>query len=248
MKLGLALPIAGGHPVIEAARAAEDLGIDGVFVFDHYLTNLRPKVLPANDPLALLGALASSTRRIALGSLVYRAAPTPVRVSVHAFCSLIGIAGPRLIAGVGIGGNEIEDEFRKFGYSYPSFLTRTRAAAELATSLTATGIPTWVGGSSSTAERIASRCGAGLNLWNADIGSFGQRARKVKEHGIEISWAGPWAASSLTGDCGTSLSHHFDALLTHGASWAVIAPAGLSTTADLPTTYRRISEAWQSAT
>lgn len=248
MKLGLALPIAGGRLAIEAARIAEDLGVDGVFVFDHYSTRSRPEVLSASDPFVLLGALVSSTTRISLGSLVYRAATTPVGISVHAFCSLMDFAGTRLIAGIGIGGHEFEDELREFGYSCPDYFTRTQVAGDLAISLTAFGVPTWVGGSSTAAEGIALRSGAGLNLWNADIEAFGRRARKATQHNIEISWAGPWEASSLTSDRGASLSTHFDALRANGASWAVIAPRGVATTAELPATYRRISEIWQSAT
>lgn len=247
MKLGLTLPLVGGIAVVEAAYAAEELGVDGVFLFDHYSTKSRPESLAANDPFVLLGALASATTQMFLGSLVYRAASTPVGVSEHAFRSLMDFAGDRLIAGIGIGGHEIEDELRNFSVSCPSYTARVQTTAKLARMLTSAGVCTWVGGSSIDAEGIALRNGAGLNLWNAGLAAFGARARKAIEQGIKISWAGPWAASSLRSDGGTALIHHFESLRATGASWAVIAPIGLTAMPELRAAYRRILECWQSA-
>lgn len=247
MKLGLALPISGGSAALEAARIAEGLGFDGVFVFDHYFTRARQVMLPANDPLVLLGALSSSTTQIAVGSLVYRAAASPVDVSAHAFRCLTDLAGTRLIAGVGIGGREFEDECRYLGLSSPAFSTRTQMTDQLAVTLTADGIRIWIGGYSAAAAEIAERSGACLNLWNAGIDAFARRARESLRRGIEISWAGPWAAVPTARGPDPALIRHFDALKSNGASWVVIAPTGVTTKAQLSATYRRISKSWVSA-
>lgn len=232
---------------MEAARVAQDLGIDGVFVFDHYVTRSRPGALAGNDPLALVGALCASTAEVAIGSLVYRSAAMPVGVSAHAFVTLAKLAGSRLIAGIGIGGRDFELEWREFGDSYPEQPARAEMTEKLADSLIASGVRTWIGGSGASAEEIASRSGAGLNLWGVDIESFGARAQRLTERGNEISWAGPWATSSPTGIGEQVLAHQFDSLKSNGASWAVIAPTGLERAGDIPAAYRRIRKCWLSA-
>lgn len=247
MKLGVALPVAGGRVAIEAGRSAEDLGFDGVFIFDHYSTKVRPEALQANDPFVMLGALCSSTAHLNIGSLVYRSGTIPVRASAHAYESLAAFAGIRLIAGIGIGGREFENESISLGSTYPGFSVRATMAGELVAALTTAGVRTWVGGLTAAAERIAFQSRACLNLWNANSETFSRRARAAHKEGIEISWAGPWAASPPGRGGIKALSHHFETLRGAGASWAVIAPTGVPTPAGLPDAYRRILASWHSA-
>ena len=85
MKIGITLPQfrheAGS--AIEAARRAEDLGLDGVFCFDHLWPMAQPD-RPALSMAPLLGALAASTSTISVGTLVSRVGLVPDGVLVAA--------------------------------------------------------------------------------------------------------------------------------------------------------------------
>jgi alkanesulfonate monooxygenase SsuD/methylene tetrahydromethanopterin reductase-like flavin-dependent oxidoreductase (luciferase family) len=70
MKVGVTLPQFRDESdtALDAARRAEELGIDGVFCFDHLWPMGQPG-RPALSSGPLLGALAASTSTIALGTL-----------------------------------------------------------------------------------------------------------------------------------------------------------------------------------
>ena len=68
VRVGLTLPSFVEDPAtpLAVARAAEDAGIHGVFAFDHlFRTSAAGALRPALECTALLGALATATRRIA---------------------------------------------------------------------------------------------------------------------------------------------------------------------------------------
>ena len=82
MKVGVTLPQFRDEAdtALSAARRAEALGIDGVFVFDHLWPMGHPG-RPALSSGPLLGALAASTTTIHLGTLVAGSACSPTRSS-----------------------------------------------------------------------------------------------------------------------------------------------------------------------
>jgi len=84
--------------VLGAARRAEELGLDGVFVFDHLWPMGAPQ-RPALSAFPVLGAIAASTRRVCFGPLVARVGLVPVAVLVAELLSLDRMAPGRLIAG-----------------------------------------------------------------------------------------------------------------------------------------------------
>jgi alkanesulfonate monooxygenase SsuD/methylene tetrahydromethanopterin reductase-like flavin-dependent oxidoreductase (luciferase family) len=55
------------HVLAELARAAEDAGWDGCFIWDHIQVE---RSVPVADPRVALAAMALVTRRIRLGPLV----------------------------------------------------------------------------------------------------------------------------------------------------------------------------------
>ena len=66
VRVGLTLPSFVEDPEIPiaVARAAEDAGLDAVFVFDHLWRGDPPNRRPALECFALLGAVAAETTRI----------------------------------------------------------------------------------------------------------------------------------------------------------------------------------------
>jgi alkanesulfonate monooxygenase SsuD/methylene tetrahydromethanopterin reductase-like flavin-dependent oxidoreductase (luciferase family) len=94
----------GRSPVREAARHAEDLGLDSVWVGDHLLTG-RP-VLESTITLATAAAV---TDRVAVGLSVFVPAMRPLVWAAKQLATLQVVSGGRLIVGVGSGGPGPDD-------------------------------------------------------------------------------------------------------------------------------------------
>jgi len=95
---------------VRVAQAAETSGWDAIFVWDHLAFVWGP---PAADPWVTLGALASSTEHLRLGTAV---TPVPRRrpqVLAQQVATLDVLSGGRAIFGAGLGG--VASEFGKFG-------------------------------------------------------------------------------------------------------------------------------------
>lgn len=101
--------------VADLARAAEDAGWDGVFVWDH-VTYVKADALPLADPWVLLTAVALATERIRLGPLVTPLARRRMSVLARQTATLDRLSGGRLVQGVGLGW-PVEDEFGAWGES-----------------------------------------------------------------------------------------------------------------------------------
>ena len=123
MKVGIQLPswgvtAFGAQECLALAQRAEALGFDSLWVGDHLIESPQLRELGGDGQLeafTLLGAVATSTRHIAIGSCVV----IPIRPSVHtwvAFASLSHLAPGRVIAGLGVGG--FEPEFQALGLDF----------------------------------------------------------------------------------------------------------------------------------
>jgi alkanesulfonate monooxygenase SsuD/methylene tetrahydromethanopterin reductase-like flavin-dependent oxidoreductase (luciferase family) len=114
VRFGLYLPPFGpfGDPavLVEIAVRAETAGWDGVFLWDHVLTD----AMPIADPWTTLAAIAHATDHILLGPMV---TPLPRRrpwiVARHA-STVSRLSGGRLVVGTGVGSDESGD-FSGFG-------------------------------------------------------------------------------------------------------------------------------------
>src|SRR5437868_7545120 len=136
MKLGICLPHYG-RPIevgrmLEVARAAEDAGLDSVWVTDHVIVPKTANVIYREhmlDPLAVLPWLAGVTRHVALGTSVvilpYRS-PIPV---AKLLASVDVLSGGRLIVGAAIGW--LEGEFEALGVPFKERASRSDEALEL---------------------------------------------------------------------------------------------------------------------
>ena len=214
MKVGITLPQfrEDAEPALETARLAEEAGIDGVFVFDHLWPIGRPD-RPALHSLALLGALAVETKRVALGSLVSRVGLLPDAVLVNALFTVDRMAGGRLIAGLGVGDRLSRAENEAFGVPFAPVPERMASLVQCCRELRSTGVVTWVGGLSDRVRQVAAEEDVALNLWGVDV------ARVAATRATEVTWAGQVGPD-------VDIAAHLAALRDAGATWAVCAPIG----------------------
>ncbi|MDP3767864.1 MAG: TIGR03619 family F420-dependent LLM class oxidoreductase [Dehalococcoidia bacterium] len=190
--------------VLDAARQAEEAGIDGLFAGDHVTFYGA-----GNDGLINLAAVAAVTQRLQLMTSVYLLAlrhPTPVALQ----CAMIDqLSDGRLVLGVGIGGED-ENEWWACGIDPKTRARRTDEALQVLRSLWTQeettfegtyfqlnkvrmqpkpfrdeGVPIHVGGRSDAALRRTARYGdAWISIWVS--------ARRMKEAREKID---EWAAA-----------------------------------------------------
>jgi probable F420-dependent oxidoreductase, Rv2161c family len=131
MKYGIDVAILGEladpRRVVELARAAEESGWDGLFVWDHLAFAWGT---PSADPWVTLAAAAQATSRLVLGPAV---TPLPRRrpaVVAHTVASLDVLSGGRVVFAAGLGG--VEAEFTAFGEPSEARLRAARLDEALA--------------------------------------------------------------------------------------------------------------------
>jgi probable F420-dependent oxidoreductase len=120
MKIGLSLRNMGSQStrglIADAARAAEEAGIDDLWVADHLA--LAPEDSEGSDgrylePLATLAFLAGITQRVGLGVGVLIVPYRPALLSAKWVATIQELSGGRLILGAGVGW--MDKEFRALG-------------------------------------------------------------------------------------------------------------------------------------
>jgi alkanesulfonate monooxygenase SsuD/methylene tetrahydromethanopterin reductase-like flavin-dependent oxidoreductase (luciferase family) len=222
LKVGLTLPQFGEDPeaCIEVARRAEAAGLDGVFVFDHLWAIGRPD-RPALHGPSLLAALAVETRRLHVGTLVARVGLVPDDVLVSTFVTLAGMAGDRLVAGLGVGDRLSEDENRAYGVPFPSVADRWASLGVCCGRLRRLGIETWVGGLSAGTRAVGRAQSDALNFW--DVTPDVVADELARPDAVPVTWGGRIDVSGGAAFVDTVLRSLADA----GAAWAVVAPIGV---------------------
>lgn len=114
MRFGLSIPpFTDAGTLVDLAVDAEGAGWDGVFLWDH-LQFQADFDLPIHDPWVLLGAIARSTERIALGTLVTPLSRRRPQVVAKHVTTLDHLSGGRAVLGVGLGAPPDAD-FAAFG-------------------------------------------------------------------------------------------------------------------------------------
>src|SRR4051812_34576756 len=108
---------------VAMARAAEEVGFDGIYVGDHllYRGDGRPERGPW-EAWTLLSALAAVTERVDLGPLVACAGFPPPAGLAKMAAALPEVRGGRFVLGLGGGWNE--EEFRAFGIPFDRRVAR----------------------------------------------------------------------------------------------------------------------------
>jgi len=242
MNVGVTLPTftSDGSAPLRAAAAAEAVGLDGVFVFDH-LWPMGSPGRPALWSFGVLGAVAASTQRVHLGPLVARVGLMPDDDLFGAFGALAAVAGRgRVIAGVGTGDHLSAPENRAFGVAYPHAAVRLADMERVATALVQRGFTTWVGGRSRATAAVAARSGAARNLWGvapSELGASGEGGAGAPE----VTWGGQVLVGrdragldrllarfgerpGLVAGTVDDVAGHLRAVAAAGATWCVCAP------------------------
>jgi alkanesulfonate monooxygenase SsuD/methylene tetrahydromethanopterin reductase-like flavin-dependent oxidoreductase (luciferase family) len=115
--------------LVEVARAAEEHGWDGVFIWDHLSPVFAPGMLvPVADTTVALTAIALATERIRFGAMVTPLARRRPQKLARELVTLDRLSGGRVVLGVGLG-EPSESEFAAFG-DEATLAGRARIVAE----------------------------------------------------------------------------------------------------------------------
>lgn len=118
-RVGVFVPLAGlDWPTLrERAALIERLGYESLWVDDHFWFPTRPDEAHLDSLTALTG-LAVATQHLVLGPLVACQSYRPPALLAKMTASLDQIAHGRLVLGLGAGW--MEEEYRAYGYAFPS--------------------------------------------------------------------------------------------------------------------------------
>ncbi len=186
--------------MLDAARRAENLGFDGVYVFDHLFPLGKPD-RPIFEGFVALGAVAAATSRINIGTLVIRAPIRPAWTTAKAAWSAQAISGGRLTLGLGAGDSMSKPEFEAYGLPFRSADERIGSVRETIEALHAPqlqlpgiAIPkTWVGGRSMAVRAVAADVADGWNAWGGTAEQLARDAAEIRAQAgrpFEVSWGG----------------------------------------------------------
>jgi alkanesulfonate monooxygenase SsuD/methylene tetrahydromethanopterin reductase-like flavin-dependent oxidoreductase (luciferase family) len=130
LKVGVQLPEVEYEPrwvdLVEMARLAEDVGLDSIWVGDHYLYRDGADTRGPWECWTQLAALAAVTSRVELGPLVAATAFHQPAVLAKLAATVDEISAGRLIFGIGAGWNPTE--FAAFGFPFDHRVSRFEEA------------------------------------------------------------------------------------------------------------------------
>jgi alkanesulfonate monooxygenase SsuD/methylene tetrahydromethanopterin reductase-like flavin-dependent oxidoreductase (luciferase family) len=142
MKVGVQLPevewVTRWPQVREMARAAEEIGLDSIWVGDHLL--YRDDGLPHRGPWeawTTLAAIAAVTERVQIGPLVAATSFHNPAMLAKKAATVDEISGGRLILGLGAGWNEAE--YRAYGFPFDHRVSRFEEAFTIVRTLLTEG-------------------------------------------------------------------------------------------------------------
>jgi alkanesulfonate monooxygenase SsuD/methylene tetrahydromethanopterin reductase-like flavin-dependent oxidoreductase (luciferase family) len=204
VRLGITLPSFRDdpEPAIAVARAAESSGLDAVFAYDHLFRRAADgSRRPALELLAMLGAVAVETSRVALGSLVARATLRPPATLASGLDSVARIAGPgRLIATIGAGDGESREEMESFGFDFGDVTDRVEALRAAVETTRDRGYPVWVGGHDPPVREVAAAHADGWNRWGGSVSAFDAQASALRAAAARAPFTLSWGGLLLVGE------------------------------------------------
>ena len=195
MRLGITLPsfVRDVDEVLTVAVAAEEAGLDGVFVYDHLFRFAADgSRRPALEFTALLGAVAAATSRIHVGPLVARATLRPPAITALTFSTTHRLAGTRFIGGLGTGDHQSRRENETFGLDFGSIDDRLAALVDTVRETRDQGFPVWVGGTHAKVREIAAEESDGWNRWSGDPVIFEEQAASVAARAMRSPFVCSW--------------------------------------------------------
>ncbi|HEY7131291.1 MAG TPA: LLM class flavin-dependent oxidoreductase [Candidatus Limnocylindrales bacterium] len=140
MRVGVALPQAaedgaGGtwSEILGLARQLEDGGVDSLWLSDHFFYRAPDQPVGSetgyHEAWTLLSALAATTRRVELGTLVLATSFRPPGLLAKMAATVDDVSGGRLILGLGCGWHE--PEYEAFGYPFDHRVGRFEEALRI---------------------------------------------------------------------------------------------------------------------
>jgi alkanesulfonate monooxygenase SsuD/methylene tetrahydromethanopterin reductase-like flavin-dependent oxidoreductase (luciferase family) len=230
-KVGVVLPMFSGDPakVISAAQASEQLGYDGVFAFDHFFPPGASPDRPALEAFTTLAALAASTERVRLGTLVTRAVLRPPGLLAKMAATIDLMSDGRMVLGIGTGDPIDRPEHDTFGFPNLGVKDRRAHLAETVSALKALfsgsvfeggdhvarlegpllpppiqegGPPVWIGAQADEVVRMAGRLADGWNGWGLVPDRFRVKAELLAEEADAANRRAEatWAGIVLVGE------------------------------------------------
>lgn len=152
MKVGVVIPhgpdapggAVYGWPHLRAvAEAAEESGLDSIWVYDHLLFRFDGPTQGIHEAWTLLSALAATTWRVELGVLVLAMPFRNPALLAKMAVTLDEVSGGRLILGIGAGWHE--PEFDAFGFPFDHRVGRFEEALQILMPLVREGRVTFKG-------------------------------------------------------------------------------------------------------
>jgi F420-dependent oxidoreductase-like protein len=113
---------------MELATQAEDLGFESLWVFDHFHTVPEPTDEITFESFTVLSALAMVTERVRLGHMVVCTGFRNPALTAKLTSTIDVISDGRFELGIGAGWKE--EEWRAYGYGFPSLGERMAAFGE----------------------------------------------------------------------------------------------------------------------
>lgn len=220
--LGATLPQFTDDPdrFVDAARRAERLGLDSIWVFDHLWPLSGGKERPIIECWTALGWLASETSTIRIGTLVTRSSLRHPALVAKMAATVGEIAPGRVTVTIGSGDELSRAENEAFGIPYfaeddrvgqlvssvrcvhhclhEDSVTMNDAYVSLSefppSPKPAPTPQLWVGGRSDDVLEVAGAIGDGWNAWGGGPERFAQDAASIVSYAesrpVELSWGG----------------------------------------------------------
>jgi alkanesulfonate monooxygenase SsuD/methylene tetrahydromethanopterin reductase-like flavin-dependent oxidoreductase (luciferase family) len=202
VKLGLTLPsfVEDAAIPIDVARVADDVGVDGVFVYDHLFRLERGMRRPALEGVSLLGAVAAATSKVAVGALVFRAALRPPASLAAAIATVVRIAPGRMIATIGAGDSQSREENESFGLGFGTMPDRVDALRAAVVAAQTAGARLWVGGHAKSVRQVAAEHAQGWNAWGGDVDQFASQVGETRSMGVSPGFECTWGGLVVLGE------------------------------------------------
>jgi alkanesulfonate monooxygenase SsuD/methylene tetrahydromethanopterin reductase-like flavin-dependent oxidoreductase (luciferase family) len=237
VRIGLLLPLFSedASKPLERARRAEELGFDGAFAFDHLVPLGGPADGPSLEAYSVLAAVAASTERLTLGTLVTRVTLRHAGLLAKQAAGLDEMSDGRFVLAMGTGDEASRIEAESFGFPLPGPDERRRLLEETASACKALfrgepwtggdlvpamtgpllpppstpgGPPVWLGGTSNAVIDMAGRIADGWNGWGLSRERFGAKASRLRDAAAAANRdASPtWAGLTLVARDGAELA------------------------------------------